>query len=127
MDRTPDRGVQQGDEFFSDERTLEGASETINLTSTLTNKFGDTANFAKIREIWIANRSATTLEVLTLTGTFIEALIGGASPAPTVDPLGWWIRSSPIDGYNTAGATELTVDPGSDTITYWLMILGVAA
>jgi hypothetical protein len=120
--------AQQGDQWLADKRTLAGASETINLESTLKNAFGDTITFTKLRELWIFNTATTAGHLLTLTGGFLGVMIGGTDPAPTIAPLGWYIRSSPIDGYAISeGKTSITIDPGANTITYWLILLGVKA
>ena len=121
-------GSNQGNEFFSDRRTLAGTSETIDLTSDLTNAFGVTIVFAKIKAIIIHNLSTATTEILTVDGNAVEnaGWLTGTTPAQVIGPDGWYILTSPVDGLTITNTTQdqLTIDSGADTITYDLIIIG---
>lgn len=120
-------GSQQGDQWFTDSRTLAATSETLDLTSSLTNAFGVTCDFASIKEIWVANTSTTSTENLTLSGNAMLGLMGNATHEQVVRPKGIWVVSSPVDGFTITNTTgdQLTINAGSDTITYRIWILGV--
>lgn len=82
-------GANQANALWSDTRTLSSnTSETLDLYGALTNAFGATLNFTKVRAIIIRSRSANT-----------TVLSVGAASAPLVGPL--------------ADATDLlTIRPG---------------
>lgn len=120
-------GTDQANEFWSDQRTVTGAAETLNfVTGTLTNVFGDTITLSKLKGLLIVNTSITSGEDLTLTGDMLTAGIGTMTSI-TLTPGGYFLITAPTDGYTiaTTGSDELTIDPGSDTITYKIVVWGV--
>ena len=121
-------GSNQGNEFFSDRRTLAGTSETIDLTSDLTNAFGVTIVFAKIKAILIHNLSVVSSAVLAVSGNAVanSGWIAGTTPIHVVPPNGWYILTSPVDGLTITNTTrdQLKIDSGAATVSYDLIIIG---
>lgn len=71
-------GADQANKAWSDSRTLaDGASETLDLYGGLTDAFGATINFTKIKLLLIASRAANT-----------TILSVGAAAAPLANLLG---------------------------------------
>ena len=120
-------GANQANAFFSDSDNLVGESVNLDLFGGLTDAFGTTLNFVKIRELVIHNLSTVSGEVLTLSGNFLTTdVLGGAAPTVIVEPKGHFRVSSPVDGYDVTNATAdvITIDSGSDTIAYDIIIIG---
>lgn len=127
---TSGTGNNQCNAAFSDRRTLTATAETLDLYGGLTDAFGNTLNFVKVRELWIQNRSETATEQLLLSGTFVTgALLSGWVNDAVKIPVGPGAQmrfSNPIDGWTVTDTTqdELKVDAGADTIIYDIVILG---
>lgn len=120
-------GTDQANEFWSDERTVTAASETLNfVTGSLTNVFGDGVTLSKLKGLLIVNTSIVTGEDLTLTGDMLTAGIGTMT-SMTLTPGGYFLITAPTDGYAiaTTASDELTIDPGADTIVYKIVVWGV--
>ena len=102
------------------------ATETIDLTSDLTDIYGNTANLAKIREITIVNLSTTSGETLTISGNFMTAVLGNASYTVVIPPGGRWHQTAPVDGFTVTNTTQdqMTVTKAAGTGSYDLVILG---
>lgn len=111
-------------------RSVAGSPENLDLTGGLTDAFGNAVTFALIRDLIIRNRSETSGQDLELSGNFVT----GALLADWVDdslkirvpPGGTFRLASPVDGFTVTGTLQdvLTVDPGANTISYDLVILG---
>jgi len=123
---TSGTGANQANQWFADRRTVTAASENLDMFGGLTDALGVTINFATIREIVILNRSTTTAEILTISGTALTNILGGTSPTVKIGPGGKWVQGSPIDGFTITdtSADVLTIDPGAATITYDIFIIG---
>lgn len=122
-------GNNQINKVWQQERTVTAASENLDLAGVLIDDFGNTLTFTLVNFIIIENRSETALEVLTITGSFCNAIFAaGGTYVDTIGPSGHWTKDNPIDGYAVAAGTAdvITVDPGSDTITYRIAIGGLA-
>lgn len=119
-------GANQANQWFSERVTLAATSKNLDLFGGLTNGFGETINFVTIKQILIYNRSSTATEILTISGTALTNLLGGTTPTVKIGPSGVWTQSSPIDGYaiTDSSGDVLTIDSGTDTITYDIFILG---
>ena len=121
-------GSNQGNEFFSDSRQLIETSETIDLTSTLTNAFGETVTFIKVRAFILHVTTKTTGFSLILSGNFLTnaGWITGTTPTQIVGPDGLYVVTNPVDGYTVTNTTQdqLTIDSGSNTVDYDLIIIG---
>lgn len=74
-------GAGKGDQVFHDRRILAGgASEDLDLAGVLTNAYGATVTFAKVKAILIFNRSDETLtSPVAHTATDAEIAVGGAA------------------------------------------------
>ena len=118
--------ANQANEYWSDTRVLAATSESLDLEDgTLANAMGDTITLSKMKLLYIHNKSTTAGEDLTLSGNATP--MGGTTPTITIEPDGWFFWSSPIDGKAIASSTAdtLTLNSGSDTITYDIIIAGV--
>ena len=121
-------GSNQVNESWIDTRTVTAAPETLDLDSgVLINRFGETLTLSKVRVLIIRNKATTTGHILSLTGDFLIGLsITDNSPIQVVAPGGLLVMTSPIDGITVGvGADDLTVNPGVNTISYDIAILGV--
>lgn len=117
----------QGDVIIFKRASATASADTYDLTGGLTDIYGNAVTLAKIREIWIHNLSSTSGQLLTIGGLIMAALLGGTTETAIVHPGGDWMQAAPVDGYTVTGTTQdtLTVDPGANTISYDLRILGV--
>jgi hypothetical protein len=122
--------AQQATLAWSDTRTLTAAPENIDLSNSanaIKDGFGTPLLLTKFRELIIKNNSTTPGQVLTVSGTALNGVLGGTSPTVKIGPGGVHRFSSPIDGYTvTAGTGDtLTLDPGANTFSYSIILLGV--
>lgn len=125
-------GANQVNAFWSDTRTLTATSESFDLdlasgAGSIIDKFGDQLVFTKIKQLFIRNRSTTTLEKLLVSGDFLgSALVVGTEHIWKIGPGGSRLIDDPIDGMAiTAGSGDgLTVNAGAFTISYDILILG---
>ena len=129
---TTGTSANQVDKVWSDSRTLAATSETLDLAGSLTDAFGSTVTFVKVRTILIHNTSTTTTEVLAIggaAGTQFVNWVANSSDIVNIGPDGIFLLHSPIDGYAVgAGASDfLKIDAGADTITYEIIIWGTSA
>ena len=124
--------ADQADLLFWDKRTLAATSEELDLAGGLTDAFGNTLTFVKIKGILIHNRSTTATENLAVGGAAANAFanwVASATDILNVGPSGMLLLWSPMDGYAvTAGTGDLLkIDAGTDTITYDILLLGTSA
>ena len=122
-------GNNQINKIWQQERTVTAAAENLDLAGVLVDDFGNTLTFTLINFLIIENRSTTATEVLTITGSFCDAIFAaGGTYVDKIGPSGHWMKDNPIDGYVvTAGSADIiTVDPGADTIIYRVAIGGLA-
>lgn len=128
-------GDWQSDTVWSDERTVTGAAEQLDLRGTLTSQLtGATLTFVEVSAIVVIN-TATALASVLLVGAganpAFAGLFGATGDIIKVGPSGLLVWVSPLDGgglTTTAGTADmLTIDPGAATITYRIAILGRSA
>ena len=122
-------GNNQINKIWQQERTVTAAAENLDLAGVLVDDFGNTLTFTLVNFIIIANLSETALEVLTITGSFCNAIFAaGGTYVDTIGPSGHWAKDNPIDGYAVTATTAdiITVNPGAATITYRVAIGGLA-
>ena len=82
-------GLDQGDQAWHDTRTLAATSETLDLAGSLTNAFGSTVTFARVKGIVIHNKATTAAYNLTVGGaTNPFLLLGGATHTDPIGPDG---------------------------------------
>ncbi len=116
------------DSVWTDTRTPAASADTLDLRGVLTNAEGTAIQFAEVTGFGIANLSESTGEVLTIGAgsnpfiTWLKATGDGV----VLGPGGIFYISSPLDGYATTNSSAdiLTIDPGSDTISYEIIIIG---
>jgi hypothetical protein len=124
--------ADQADLIFHDQRTLTATSEELDLAGGLTDAFGNTLTFVKIKALLIHNKSTTATEDLLVGGAAANAFIdwvASATDIVTVQPNAVFLLWSPNDGYTVTAATGdlLKIDSGADTITYDIIIIGTSA
>ena len=125
-------GANQADVLWHDTRTLTATSEDLDLAGSLTDAFGDTVTFVKVKGILIHNKSTTATEILAVGGAASNQLINWVannSDIVNIGPDGVLLLWSPVDGYAVTASTGdlLKIDSGSDTITYDIVIIGTSA
>jgi hypothetical protein len=119
------------DVVWSDTRSAAASADTINLDATLTRAIGGAAiTFATVSGFAIYNKSTTTAEVLKIgagSNPFIN-WVSATGDAIDLGPGGIFMWTSPVDGaaVTTSTGDILTIDPGSDTIAYDIIIWGVS-
>jgi len=125
-------GDDQADQVWLDERTLTtGATDTLDLYGSLTDVFGMTVNFEKVKAILVAHKSGTAgLHIGYTATTALAALIGAADANRKIEPNGLFFACSPDDGAAVAaGVSDSLVlkhdAADGDPITYQIVIVGV--
>lgn len=122
----------QVDISFHDTRTLtSGSSENIDLAGTLTDSFGQTVSFAKVKVLMIRNKStARTLTVGGAASNGFTSWVGSADDTVKVQPGGVFLLVAPGTGYtvtsNTGDILKIANDAGS-TCDYDLIVLGTSS
>ncbi len=126
-------GANQASNIFHDRRTLTASStENLDLAGALTNKFGTTLTFTKIKAIVIHAASGNTNNVL-VGGAASNQFINWVSD-PTdvivVRPGGTFILVAPdATAYAVTAATgdllKIANSAGSTSVTYDVVIIGV--
>lgn len=121
--------AQVADLVYHGNRTLgSGASETIDLFGSVTDAFGNTLSFARVKTITIENESGS----MTLTiGNAVSpiAIFDPATATVTVPPLGFLCLAGPLSGWPVTDATadglKITNSAGASA-TYNIHILGAS-
>lgn len=114
---------------WTDSRTLAATSESLDMSGTLVNEFGETLTLSKIKGIIIENLATTAGYVLKVGGAASNALLGIVADATDkiqIGPGGVLVLTSPVDGFTVTGATGdlLKIDAGSNAINYKILIWG---
>ena len=124
--------VDTADLVFSDRRTLAGTTENIDLAGSLTDAFGATITFARIKMIFIHNRNTSVGHTLTIGGagsnTFL--LFADASDKYAIGPNGMmllWEPSAAAKPVTASTGDILLVNAGANTIVYDIIIIGSSA
>ena len=127
-------GLDQADLTWNDTRTATGAVDDIDLNGTETGIFSATVDFVKIKMIAIKNNSVVVGETLTVGAAAAFPLGGWVADAATdkvvIQPGGIFLMWAPsLAAYACgAGASDvLRVDPGANTISYDIIIVGTTA
>jgi hypothetical protein len=119
-------GTDQANEFWSDQRTVTAAAESLNFVDgSLSNTHGDTITLSKVKGLLIVNTSTTATEDLTISGDLLTNF--GTITSLTLTPGGYLLWTAPTDGHAVAtpASDVLTINPGSDTIVYNIVVWGV--
>jgi hypothetical protein len=125
-------GAEQADLVWYDERSLIGASETLDFAAGPVNVFGAVLTFKKIRGLVIANKATLSGAALTIGGAAANALasmFGATTDTVIVGPGGILLLWSPTDAYVVTPGTGdlLKIDAGAATITYDIYVIGTSA
>jgi hypothetical protein len=126
-------GVNQANRVFQDTITLAAASETLLDLTALTDALGGAVSFARLKAIYLRNKSATAGDNLELGGTVtagLSTLYVGTNAGQLIGPGGIALLVNP----SAAGwvVTPTTADilrignPGSNAITYDIVVIGAA-
>jgi len=133
-DLTSGVGANQADLMFHDRRTLAAsATEDLDLAGSLTDKFGATLTFARIKEVWILASSGNTNNVnVTRPASNGVPLFLAAGDGVPVMPGGafHWISPNAVGIAVTAGTGDLltiTNSAGTTGVTYDVVIIGASA
>ena len=127
-------GANQANALWSDTRSINSASnETLDLYGSLTNAFGATLNFTKVRTIIIRSRSTNTtvLSVGAASAPLVGPLVD-ATDLLTIRPGGIfeWACSDATAVPVTAGTADLLTiaNSGAGTaVTYSIVVIGCSA
>lgn len=129
---TTGTATDQSDLLWEDTRTLDAASEDLDLAGGLTDVHGDAITIVEVTGIVIKNRNTTAGHNLAIGGAagnqFIN-WVANSSDILNIGPTGRWTLESPIDGYAvTAGTGDLLkIDAGANTVTFDIAIWGRSA
>lgn len=81
---TSGTGDNQANRLYTKSIELVATTDTLDLNGGgLTDGFGNTLAFAKVKELWIRNKSAVAGETLTVSGNFMSSLGNGAAEKAT--------------------------------------------
>lgn len=123
-------GSYQQDTAYSVTLSLAGSAQTIDLRG-VTGAFGSALTFAEVTGVIVKNKATTTGYNLTIgagSNPWITWLIA-TGDGVVLGPGGLFVVTSPLDGYATTGGTGdiLTFDPGANTFSVDVVILGRSA
>ncbi len=132
---TSGTGANQVDLMFADQRSISSSSnDDLDLAGVLTDAFGNTLTFARIKAIYIKNVSvdaATEIQIdqtvaadwstLFNGGAIIKLLKGAMIYAEAPDAVAWAVTATSAD------ILRITNNHGSNTALYDIVILGASA
>lgn len=131
---TSGTGANQGDMMWHDQRTLTAsATEDLDLAGVLTNAFGDTQTFARIKAVIVYAATANTNNVnVTRPASNGVPLFLAAGDGIPVRPGGLfqWVAPDATGVVVTASTGDLltfTNSAGSTSVTYDVIIIGASA
>lgn len=127
-------GAGQTDLMYESQQTLASTTLTIDLTS-LTDPFGGAINFARVRELFVLNYTATAgFDLIVEQG----ASNGFAFVPPSANAYKcfanggcYWLRDPNTSGASvglfTSGSSKtIKFDSGAHTVTFYILILGTS-
>jgi len=128
-------GLDQNDIVWHDVRTLSASSsEDLDMAGTLTDAFGNTVTFSKIKGIVLNNQTTTAGCILEAGGgsNDFNAWLGATGDKIKVGPNGLVVSWNPsLAGYSvtadTADILKITNTDSSNSITYQIVIVGTTA
>lgn len=143
LNYTQGTGAGAADLIHSKSYSLAGSAQSIDLTA-IADLSGSTVNMARVREIIIVMKSVTSGHILTIDTTVSNGfkvlgdgttgnktrLFANASTATTYNKFQWQDKDS--TGGSTGGVTSgtskvISLDPGANTFTVDVVILGCSA
>lgn len=135
VDLSDGTGAGSADLLFSDRRTLAAStSESLDLAGSLTDAFGATITFARVKAIYIAAASGNTNNVLVggAASNGFATWVGDATDVVVVRPGGALLLAAPdATAYAVTAATGdllKIANSGSGTsVTYDVVIIGASA
>lgn len=127
-------GANNANQIFTDTRTLTAsATEDLDLSGSLVNAFGTTIAFTKIKALIVTAAAANTNDVLVGGATSNQAasFFGDATDVVKVKPGGMIALVAPdANGYSitasTADLLKIANSAGGTSVTYTIVIIGVA-
>lgn len=127
-------GSSAADLEYMAARTLTtGSSENLDLAGGLTDRFGTTLTFAKIKAIYIENPSTNSTSISFKPGSsngWVGGPIGTAAHTVTIPAGGKMFFSAPVSGWTvTAGTGDIIniANSAGASNTYILHIIGTSA
>lgn len=130
---TSGTGVNQGDLVFVDQRTVNASTnDDLDLAGVLTNVFGATVTFARIKGLFVYSNPANTQTFAVGGGSNpFSTWVTGTTPAVTVRPGGLFALTAPdATAYAVTAATAdiLRIANGAGSpITYDILLIGASA
>lgn len=129
---TSGTGNNQANLEFQDQRTLgDGANESLDLAGSLTDPFGATLTFVKVKALLIENLSTT--QTLTVGAGGVNSFInwvGDASDTIKIPPGGFHVQCAPLAGFTVTADTgdllKVTNSAGA-SCTYNVIIIGTSS
>ena len=126
-------GANQANQMFSDQRTLgSSGTEDLDMAGTLTNAFGATVTFTKIKAILVVASSANgdAIQVGPASANGLADLMGAAGDYVNVMPGGCFMVVAPdASGYAVTASTgdllTVTNADGAASATYDIIVIGV--
>jgi len=124
-------GSGQASQVFTDTRSLAGsATEDLDLAGSLTNAFGTTLTFTKIKAIIVraaaANNAANAVQVARTSSNGVPLFLA-ASDGLALGPGGIFLFYDPAGVTVTAGTGDkltITNSAGTNTVSYDIVIIG---
>lgn len=128
-------GADQADKMWHDQRTiLTAADDDLDLAGVLTNAFGATVTFVKIKGILIVNTSTTAGDELYLdssvTNGFLAPFNGSATSKVEIGADSPLLLCSKKDGWTVTAATGDILrihNANAGSVTYKIVIWGTSA
>ncbi len=125
-------GANQADKIFSDTRQLAAsATENLDLAGVLTDAFGATLTFTKIKALMVAAKSTNTNDVLVGGAASNQFLswVGDASDVVKVKPGGMFLITAPDANGLAVTATsgdllKIANSAGSTVVDYDIIVIG---
>jgi hypothetical protein len=132
---TDGAGADKIEAIFHDQRTLSAsANEDLDLAGGLTDGFGDTITFTKVKAILVKAAAGNTNDVVVggASATQWAAPFGDVSDKVNVKPGGLFLLTAPdATGLAVVAGTgdllRIANSAGSTTVTYDIIILGEVA
>jgi hypothetical protein len=126
-------GASMADKVFTDTRTLgASATEDLDLAGVLTDAFGATITFAKIKAIYIEAAVGNTndVQIQRATANGVPLFMAALDGLP-VKPGGCFLWACPGTGVTVTAATgdlfTITNSGGTTGVTYDVIIIGTSA
>lgn len=131
---TSGTGANQADMLWHDQRTLAASgTENLDLAGSLTNAFGATQTFARVKLLAVAAASGNTNDVQVQRGSSNGVTIFmAASDGLLVKPGGLflWVAPGATAVPVTGGSSDIltvTNSAGSTSVTYDVIVIGASA